>query len=76
MGKISLLLLKKCFCYYCPIFLLVLYLHLKVVFFLSCLGQTNTRLNKVKQVLELGNGGHRAEASVSAVPMFAFCLTP
>lgn len=45
-------------------------------FFLSCLGQTNTRLNKVKQVLELGNGGHRAEASVSAVPMFAFCLTP
>lgn len=48
----------------------------KGCFFLSCLGQTNTRLNKVKQVLELGNGGHRAEASVSAVPMFAFCLTP
>lgn len=48
----------------------------KGVFFLSCLGQTNTRLNKVKQVLGLGNGGHKAEASVSAVPMFAFCLTP
>ena len=46
---------------------------------LSCADQTNTRLSRARLdqgVLGLGNGGHKAEASVSAVPTYACCPTP
>lgn len=53
-------------------------LPLMMICFFPCIDQTNTRLSRVRLgqvVLGLGNGGHKAEASVSAVPMFACCLT-
>lgn len=47
--------------------------------FLSGADQTNTRLSRARPGQEVsgqGNGGHKAEASVSAVPMSACCPTP
>lgn len=44
--------------------------------FLPCSDHTSTRLSRVRQEVGSGNGGHRAEASVSAVPMSACCPTP
>lgn len=46
---------------------------------LPCADQTNTRPSRARLgqgELGLGNGGHRVEASVSAVPMCACCPTP
>lgn len=46
---------------------------------LPCADQTNIRPSRARLgqgALGSGNGDHRAEASVSAVPMFACCPTP
>lgn len=46
---------------------------------LPCADQINTRPSRARpdqEVLGLGNGDHKAEASVSAVPTYACCLTP
>lgn len=47
--------------------------------FFSGADRTNTRLSRARlgrEVSAQGNGGHKAEASVSAVPMSACCPTP
>lgn len=56
-----------------PIFFLLIVIYL----FICCPDQTRTSQSRVRQdKVGLESGGHKAEASVSAVPMCASCQTP